>query len=297
MVDLDELANTNDDPPDEYGRVDNITNWCLARFQQHYNDTNITKDDIWQYIYGVLHASDWREEYANDLRKTLPRIPFAPDFQAFRQAGEQLIELHTGYETCEPWPLTVTEPPPEDDGTFYRIDKKMCWNKTRNSQGKLVTDRSTLYINDRCKIGDIPDEAHMYKVNGRTPLEWAIARLQKTKDKTSGIKNNPNQWHTWKDHPYNLVLHIQRLVRVSVETHRIVTQLPPALVETTVDPVGDIKVDTVGDSSVGDSAGDEPDQTENPDQFKQRHSDMRSFSAKARTIKSRKAKPAASQHL
>lgn len=60
-------------------------NWCLARFQRHYNNMNITKDDTWQYIYRVLHAFDWREEYANDLRNTLPRILLAPDFQAFRR--------------------------------------------------------------------------------------------------------------------------------------------------------------------------------------------------------------------
>ena len=221
----------NQDKPGPDGTVDNITDWCLDRFRQHYNDPSITKDGIWAYIYGVLHAADWRTRYASDLRKGLPRIPLAPDFGAFRDAGQDLMDLHLGYETCEPWSLTVTEPDDPDDANFYRIDGRMRWDRTRDSDRKLVDNRRVLHVNDRCRIEGIPDEAHLYEVNGRTPLDWAVDRLRMTTDKASGITNDPNRWHEWADQPYNLVLRLQRLVRVSVETQRIVGGLPDALVD------------------------------------------------------------------
>lgn len=225
---MNDPANRQDEP-DEHGRIDNITDWSLHQFQKHYNDTTVTKDDIWAYIYGVLHARDWRAKYAVNLRKGLPRIPLAPNFWPFRDGGQKLIDLHLGYETCEPWPLKVVTTGDPDDPHTYRIANKMRWAKTRNAEGKLVSDKSTLYINKHCRIEGIPDETHNYEVNGKTPLDWAIARLTVTTHNKSGIKNNANQWHAWADDPYELVLHLQRLVRVSIETTRIVKGLPPAL--------------------------------------------------------------------
>ena len=230
-LDLADPTASSQDKPGPDGRVDNITDWCLNQFQQRYNNPSITKDDIWAYIYGILHAPDWRTRYAHNLRKGLPRIPFAPDFGTFRNAGQALIDLHLGYETCEPWPLTVSEPDDADDAGFYRVDGRMRWGRTRDSDGKLTNDRSVLHINRRCSIEGIPNEAHLYKVNGRTPLEWAIGRLKVTTDNASGITNDPNRWHEWADQPYNLIVHLQRIVRVSVETQRIISRLPAALAD------------------------------------------------------------------
>ena len=228
LLDMGDPANTPD-TPDEHGRIDNITNWCLSQFQDHYDDPTITKDDIWAYIYGVLHAPDWRTKYANDLRKGLPRIPFAPDFRAFREAGQQLMDLHLNYETCEPWPLRVVTTGRPDDPDLYRIKKKMDWGKERDPDGKLVKNKTVLVVNDHCRIEEIPNEAHDYVVNGKSPLEWAIAQLTVKTDSKSGIKNNANHWHSWAVDPGELVLHLQRLVRVSVETARVIGGLPPAL--------------------------------------------------------------------
>ena len=217
------------DAPDEQGRIDNITDWCLDGFQQRYGDPTITKDDIWAYLYGVLHAPGWRNKYASELRKDLPRIPFAADFRAFRKAGQQLIDLHLGYETCQPWPLQVVTTGDPDDPDLYRIDRTIRWGKVRNTEGKLLPDKTVLHINSRCRIEGIPDEAHEYEVNGGTPLNWAIDRLKVTTDGKSGIVNDANEWHAWADDPYELILHLQRLVSVSVETTRIVNGLPTAL--------------------------------------------------------------------
>ena len=202
-----------------YRRVDNITNWCLQQFRQQYPDLQINKDDIWHYIYGLLHAPDYREKYRADLSKDLPRIPFAPDFGAFRDAGAQLAALHLGYETCPEYELQV-----EVSGgpNPYQLDsRKMQWDKG--------SDRSVLHVTPAVTLRGIPAEAHGYVVNGRTPLEWAVDRLQIRQDNASGIVNDANAW--FADDPADLVAHLKRLVHVSVETTRIVDGLPPALVD------------------------------------------------------------------
>ena len=89
----------SDNGPDAAAGTDNVTDWCLAEFRRAYGDSTITKDAIWEYLYGVMHAPDWRERYRNDLQKSLPRIPLAADFEAFRVAGRELMDLHTGYES------------------------------------------------------------------------------------------------------------------------------------------------------------------------------------------------------
>jgi len=199
----------------ELRRVDNITDAALARFQAHYRDDAITKDGIFDYVYGVLHAPEYRERFANDLAKGLPRIPFAPDFRAFTEAGRTLAELHLGYETCEEYPLRAefpagAKPPPEQ----YRLGAKKM---------RLVDDGATLAVNERIRLTGIPPEAHQYEVNGRTPIGWFIDRYHIKQDKRSGIVNDPNGWF---EDPRDLVAAIRRIVHVSVETVALVRLLP-----------------------------------------------------------------------
>ena len=92
------------DPPD---RIDNISYTALRAFHEHYQDDTITKDMIFDYIYGILHAPSYQKEFANDLSKMLPHIPYAPDFHAFAKAGAVLADLHLNYETCEQYPLEL----------------------------------------------------------------------------------------------------------------------------------------------------------------------------------------------
>lgn len=214
-----------------YRRVDNLTNWGLQQFRARYPALHVTKDDVWHYIYGLLHAPDYREKYRADLSKDLPRIPFAPDFAAFCQAGEQLAALHLGYETCEQYDLRVEVSDKADNPRRfaapginpYRLgDKNMKWGGTRREP-----DRSVLQVTPYVTLGDIPPEAHDYVVNGRTPLAWAVDRLKVTTDKESGIVSDPNAW--FADDPAGLVDHLKRLVHVSVESARIIGGLPAAL--------------------------------------------------------------------
>ena len=198
------------------GGIDNISDTALNVFRGHYRENAITKDSIFDYVYGVLHTPSYREEFANDLSKELPRIPFAPDFHAFTEAGKVLGELHLGYETCERNPLEVVfahegEPLPR----HFRLTSKAM---------RFADDeKTTLRINEHVSLSGIPAEAHRYVVNGRTPLEWYIDRYRIKKDKESGIVNDPNGWF---GDPRDLVAAIERIVYVSVESTRIIEGLP-----------------------------------------------------------------------
>ena len=143
----------------ELERIDNVTDTALRAFRVRYNDNSITKDGIFDYVYGVLHAPGYRERFANDLAKELPRLPLAHDFHAFARAGRELAELHLGYETCQEYPLDVTftqlgEPRPEQ----FRVGERAM----RYSDN----DRTVLIVNDHLRLGGIPPGAHQYQVNG-----------------------------------------------------------------------------------------------------------------------------------
>ncbi len=197
-------------------RIDNITDAALRAFRVRYADNAITKDAIFDYIYGVLHAPDYRERFANDLAKELPRIPFATDFHAFADAGRRLAALHLAYETCAEYPLQLEYAGPgEPTPKHYRIGTRAM--RFEDSA------RAVIVVNDYFRLVGIPAEAHGYQVNGRTPLEWLIDRYRITRDKESGIVNDPNGWF---DEPRDLIAAFRRIVHVCVETVAIVASLP-----------------------------------------------------------------------
>ena len=199
---------------DTLDRFDNVSETTLRTFRVAYNDRKITKNSIFDYIYGVLHAPDFRARFANDLAKELPRIPLAADFHAFADAGRALARLHLGYETCRRHRLKV-ESTASNDAARFRLGKR----KMRYSDA----EKSILAINDVTQLHDIPPEAHRYEVNGRTPLDWLMDRYHIVQDKQSGIVNDPNEWF---ESPEDLLAAIERVVHVSVETARIVKALP-----------------------------------------------------------------------
>jgi len=200
-----------------YVRRDAITDWALGAFRGHYGDAAISKEDIFWYVYGILHSPEYRQRFAADLKKMLPRIPFAADFRAFLNAGRKLGEWHLNYETVEPFPLTeeakrlVMEP---DD---YLVTKMTFGKK----DGK--PDKSVIVYNPHLVLRDIPLEAYEYVVNGKPAIEWIMERYQVTVDKASGIKNDPNEW---SEDPRYIVDLLKRIVRVSLESVRIVKGLP-----------------------------------------------------------------------
>lgn len=201
---------------DGYVRHDTITEATLDTYRSFYGATTITKEDIFYYVYGVLHSPEYRERFEADLKKELPRIPYAKDFHAFAQAGRELGELHVNYESAQKYPVTVSNTHSSPSSREALRVTKMRYSKK--------DDKSQLKFNSHITISDIPDAVHEYQVNGKSALEWIIDRYQVTTDKKSGIKNDPNEWS--EDPSYILDL-VQRIITVSVETVRIVRSLPP----------------------------------------------------------------------
>ncbi len=212
-------------------RQDNITDTAIREFRTLCKDDSLTGDDIFDYVYGILHAPDYQREFATDLKKSLPRIPIPQDaahFEAFRDAGHKLAELHLNFETGPEYPLNLLiDGAPALPGLPEEASRqvsKMAWHK---QQGK--EDRTRIVYNDRITLAGIPQAALDYQVAGRPALQWLIERYQVKTDKASGIENNPNDWITEQGDPEWLIHHIQRIVHLSVESTGIIERLPPAL--------------------------------------------------------------------
>ena len=209
---------------DEPSRRDNITDEALDTYRACYGEW-VTKDHIFSYVYGILHSPDYRERYADDLARLLPRIPevaTADAFRAFSEAGQRLLDLHIGYEAAAPYPLEERLAPRAPAGPDrYRV-LKMRWAGTSKAP-----DRSTIVYNDWITLAGIPDEAHEYVVGPRSALEWLLDRYRVTTDKDSGIVNDPNDWGAEIGEPRYIIDLVKRVTAVSVETMAIVKALPP----------------------------------------------------------------------
>lgn len=191
-------------------RRENITDWALDQFRSHYADPSIDKWAIFHYVYALLHHPAYREKYAANLRRSLPRLPFAPDFHAFAQAGRALAHLHVHYEEQPEYPLEWIEN--RDARLSFAVEKM-----------KLSRDKTALRYNDFLTLAGIPPQVFDYKLGNRSALEWIIDRYRVTVDKRSGIVNDPNHY---SDDPRYIVKLIGQVVHVSVETVQIVNSLP-----------------------------------------------------------------------
>ena len=202
-------------------RRDAITDAGLAHFHAAYPGAKISKEDIFYYVYGLLHSPEYRERYADNLSKELPRIPCVPgaeNFQAFSKAGRALAELHLNYETVPMYEAHVdTGPVPLNDAD-YRVEK-MKYGKDK--------DKTTLHYNERIAVKGIPLAAYEYVVNGKPALDWVVERQCVKTDKDSGIVNDANDWavETMGNARYPLELFL-RVVTVSLETMKVVKGLP-----------------------------------------------------------------------
>ncbi len=216
---------SNEDQVDEQGFVkrDGITDVALTNFRKHYADVSISKEAIFYYCYGVLHSPEYREQYASDLKKVLPRIPYTPDFRAFERSGRALAALHLDYELIEPWPVIEETKDKGDlnDFAYYRVDKMRF-----ASAGGREKDKSVLIFNGRITLKNIPPETHEFIVNGKSALEWVMERYEPYTDEDSGIKNDPNEWCREHNDPAYILNLVKRVIRVSVETVKIVRGLP-----------------------------------------------------------------------
>ena len=190
-------------------RRDGISDWILNEARKRYG-ANVRKEDIFYYVYGFLHLPSYRERFANELKKSLPRITLSDKFWELSRAGRALAEIHLNYER---------QPAPEGvqviGGGDYRVNKL-----------RLSKDKTTLTYNDFITIKNIPPRCFEYVVNGRSPLEWIIDRYQVKEDKSSGIINNPNDWSLEHGNPRYILDLILSSITVSLKTLEIVENLP-----------------------------------------------------------------------
>ena len=211
---------------DGYRRIDNVTDATLASYREHYGDAGITKEDIFFYVYALLHHPEYRERYEDDLKKMLPHIPRAAGFHTYASVGRELAELHVNYERVEPYPSVQEEASlhaPEDPWERYRIgERKMRFPKL----GRRDEDFTRLEYNDYVTLTGIPAEAQGYSISGRSPLEWIIDRYHVKTDKASGIVNDPNDFLREQGRPDAVVDLIKRLVTVSMRTQELLATLP-----------------------------------------------------------------------
>ncbi|HVG43394.1 MAG TPA: type ISP restriction/modification enzyme [Longimicrobium sp.] len=189
-------------------RRENVTDAALAEFRSRYGNV-VTKWDVFDYVYGVLHSPEYRARYAADLRRELPRLPYvnAEAFFGFVAAGRRLRALHTGGGAVRPCPLERVE----RDPFTWRVEKM-----------RLSRDRTELVVNDTLTLRGIPREAFAYEVAGRPALQWVVDHVGMRRDGVSGIAHDPND----PEHPERIVALVERVVGISVESAGIVAALP-----------------------------------------------------------------------
>lgn len=200
---------------------------ALPHFQAAYPDQSITEDDLFYYIYGILHSEDYRTRYANNLMKELPRIPRVAtheQFMAFVEAGQELARLHVHFEDVTPYAGVTVEYTKPGQPSF-RV-KQMKWGKIKGKTGNAAKDKSTLIYNDWITVKNIPLEAQEYVVNKKSALDWVVERACVSIDKASGIVNDFNDYAAEmgnERYPLDLFL---KIITVSLETMKIVKALP-----------------------------------------------------------------------
>lgn len=249
----------DDAETDKYIRRDGITDWILKEVRSRFGGSKaITKEHIFYYVYGLLHSKQYRERFADDLKKSLPRIPIVDsvqDFMSFYKAGKELADLHLNYEqsineqavgqdgdylffatmpmlahrTCgvevngdmDIWQNNWTN----ETYQYFAVDK-MRFAKIRDENGKLVSDKTRIIYNNHIAIENIPLKAYEYIVNGKSVIEWIMERYAITIDKASQIKNNPNDWSREHEQPRYILDLLLSIIMLSCQTVDIVNTLP-----------------------------------------------------------------------
>ena len=214
------LGDAATDESARWVRHDAVTDAALAVFQEAYPDEDVTKREIFFYVYGLLHSPEYRERFANNLRRELPRIPLVRDFRAFCRAGHRLATLHLGYEEVPAWDGLIEDGDPKSPGRT----EKMTWGRAKDESGKTVKDYTVLRVAENMTIRNIPERCQEYVVNGKSALGWLVDRYQVKTDPKSGIVNDPN---SYSRKPRYIVDLVESVVRVSMETLDIMEALPP----------------------------------------------------------------------
>ncbi|MCZ8330117.1 MAG: DNA methyltransferase [Flavobacterium sp.] len=198
----------------EGNRHDNITDWGLSQFTSHYQNTKITKEDIFYYTYAVLHNPEYRKKYELNLKREFPRLPFYDNFFKWVSWGKQLMELHINYETVAPFELQVIDNTNIVKDKNYKLKVKL---KADKAQGVIAIDEHT-------HILGVPESAWLYKLGNRSALEWVLDQYKEKKytDKTIAEKFNTYRFADYKNHVIDL---LKKVCTVSVETMKIIEEM------------------------------------------------------------------------
>lgn len=249
----------DDAETNRYIRRDGITDWILKEVRNRFGGSRaITKEHIFFYVYGLLHSKQYRERFADDLKKSLPRIPIVDnvqDFMDFYKAGKELADLHLNYEQgineqitgqdgdylfyanmpmlahrslgvkvigdIDIWQNEWTD----DTYQYFTVDK-MKFAKVRDENGKLVADKTRIIYNGHITIENIPLKAYDYIVNGKSAIDWIMERYAVTIDKASQIKNDPNDWSKEHEQPRYILDLLLSVIILSCQTVDMVNELP-----------------------------------------------------------------------
>jgi predicted helicase len=208
----------------DYVKEENISNEVLLSFQKTYNNQNISKEDIFYYIYGLLNSKEYIAEYYEYITKEIPKIPFVENFLEFSKAGRELANLHLNYEDVEEYNEVIIEKTfTEEDGAknpqVYYVQEMKFPSKE---------DKSTIIYNNFIKVKNIPQSAYRYVVNGKPAIEWIIDRYKIGTHKESGIQNNPN---LYSENPKYILSLLLKIINVSVKSTEIINNLPPLVVK------------------------------------------------------------------
>ena len=197
-------------------RISNITEWGLRQFREHYRDDGISAEDIFAYTYAVLHDPVYRSDYRIDLLREFPRLPFYHEFDVWKKMGQELLDLHIGFESAEPYPLDPW--------------RGHCCTRTLSHQGKGVNPRvilradkgkGTIVLDDQTTLTGVPPEAWEYRLGSRSALEWVLDQYKERKPKDPTIAERFNTYH-FADYKERVIDLLRRVCTVSVATTRIV---------------------------------------------------------------------------
>jgi predicted helicase len=197
-----------------------ISDWALQHFRQRYKDTKIDKVDIFNYVYAVLISPEFVQLFGTDAKKMGPRVPLVSNFWIYSNAGKKLIDLHCNYEDANPVSTAkvLLKGKESSDESFFKVNKMVFGKKSDKNR-----DLSTLYFNENITFTEIPEDAHVFQVNGRSLLEWVVNDYKYVLDKETHIETNPNEY---SDNPKYIFELAHKAINVGIETNAILKGLP-----------------------------------------------------------------------
>jgi predicted helicase len=213
-------------------RIDNITNWGLKQFQGQYKNKKITKEDIFYYVYGVLHNPAYRKKYEQNLKREFPRIPFYEDFKQWRDWGKKLMDLHLHFEDAKPYALKRIDQAKTKRGKKVQPDHQLpedsvgTAHPTGATKPKLKADKEqgAIEIDEETTLTGVPAEAWEYKLGNRSAVEWVLEQYKESKPKDPTIREQFNTYR-FADYKEQVIDLIGKVTTVSVETVKIVQQM------------------------------------------------------------------------